>query len=406
MDTGQRPTVAHFRSTWLGLTETFIYQYVSHLRRFRPVVFCTETENLGQFAVNPLVVCPKPRPGSPLSAACAVARRTFGWRAADAVVRPRLAAAIRQYSPALVHAHFATDAAVVLPICIRLRLPLVTSFYGVDASQYAVLRRYGRHYRRLFEAGDLFLVEGPEMRERVAALGCPPDKIRMQHIAVDLSRLPFRPRRPPQGEGAVRVLFVGRFVEKKGVLDAIAAFEAAGHGSPPMELRVIGDGPLRRQVEALIAELRLSERVRLLGYVPYHEMLKELDEAHILLAPSKTASNGDTEGGAPTVLLEAQASGLPIVSTRHADIPYVLSPPAAARLCEEGDVFAVASALAELAAHPDSWVELAASGRAHVEERHDIARAAPQLERVYDEVLRYRRAAITESHASRLEVVS
>lgn len=382
-----KPTVAHFVRTWLALTETFIYQYVSHLRRLRPVVLCTETSNLAQFPVSPLVVCSRPRRGTLLWAACGLARRALGWPAADAVVCARIAAAIRQYNPALMHAHFADVAVLVSPVCRRLKLPLVTSFYGCDASISELVERNHAHYLRLFEEGALFLVEGPVMQERVAALGCPREKIRIQHVAIDLSRIPFRPRRLPEGDGPLRVLFVGRFVEKKGLLGAIAAFKAADGKSPHMHLRIVGDGPLRAQVEALIAELGLTERVCLLGYLRYEQMLKELARAHILLAPSKTASNGDSEGGAPTILLEAQASGLPIVATDHADIPYVVGD-GAALLAPEGDVECLARHLRNLASDAERWPAMGRAGRAHVERHHSIRPAVGRLEGWYAEVLR------------------
>ncbi|MFQ5811545.1 MAG: glycosyltransferase, partial [Armatimonadota bacterium] len=353
----RQPAVGHFVHTWLGLTETFIFQYVSRIRRFRPVVVCTGTSNLEQFPASPLALCPRPRRGTVSWAACGVAARVFArrWPAADAFVRGRIAAAARRHGLALMHAHFADGALFVLPVCRRLHLPLITSFYGYDACQSDLLDTHRADYARLFREGDRFLVEGPRMMQRVAGLGCPRDKLRIQHIAIDLSRIPFRPRRAPTGATPIRVLFVGRFVEKKGILDAIAAFGATNGGRRSMQLRLIGDGPLRPQVEALIKELGLTSRASLLGYVPYERMVQELARAHILLAPSTTAPNGDAEGGAPTVLLEAQASGLPIVSTKHADIPYVLAPAAAARLCDEGDLAGLAAALEDTAGQPESW---------------------------------------------------
>lgn len=133
----------------------------------------------------------------------------------------------------------------------------------------------------------------------------------------------------------------------------------------------------------------MEERVLLLGALPYHAYGEEADKAHILLAPSVTAANGDSEGGAPTVLLEMQARGLPILSTRHADIPEVVVDNVSGYLVPERDIEALSAKLVHLLAHPEQWDGIGEAGRAHVERQHDIVRLARELEGKYDALIEH-----------------
>jgi colanic acid/amylovoran biosynthesis glycosyltransferase len=150
-----------------------------------------------------------------------------------------------------------------------------------------------------------------------------------------------------------------------------------------LTFRIVGDGELREAVEQTVREYRLEAVVRLLGMRPYPDVLRELDAADLFLAPSRTAADGDTEGGAPTILLEAQAAGLPILSTRHADIPEVVAEGESALLVSEGDWQALADDLTQLSHTPERWAEMGRAGHAHVAKAHDIRVEARRLEELY-----------------------
>jgi colanic acid/amylovoran biosynthesis glycosyltransferase len=143
-------------------------------------------------------------------------------------------------------------------------------------------------------------------------------------------------------------------------------------------------------VEGLIASRGLTDCVQLLGFQPYEVLRRELQAADILLAPSRTASNGDSEGGAPTILLEAQAAGLPVVATTHADIPYVVAAGKSALLAPEGDPAALAECLTSLLGCPERWPEMSRAGRRHVEHEHDVRTTAAGLEETYFALMKER----------------
>jgi colanic acid/amylovoran biosynthesis glycosyltransferase len=254
----------------------------------------------------------------------------------------------------------------------------VTTFYGHDLSDSR-----GLDYKRLFSEGALFICEGPAMREHLAELGCPPSKLRIVRIGLDTVQFPFAPRLRSLPLVLVQA---GRFVEKKGVDLSIRAFAAARRRLGPSELWLVGDGELRPELESLAARLGVSGSVRFLGMLSHSDYREAIRRAHICVQPSRVASDGDTEGGAPTVLLEMQAVGVPVVSTRHADIPFVVAGPN--RLTAEGDVDALAEELVRMSGVSDSeWTAAAKRGRAFVESRHDARVVAADLEGVYQEAL-------------------
>ncbi|MEJ2187577.1 MAG: glycosyltransferase [Gemmatimonadota bacterium] len=126
--------------------------------------------------------------------------------------------------------------------------------------------------------------------------------------------------------------------------------------------------------------------MRLRGMVRHDDMIRALGESHVLLQPSVVAADGDTEGGAPTTLLEAQATGLPIVATRHQDIPNVTVDGQSAVLVPERDAEALADAIEGLLREPDRWEAMGKAGRKFVAEHHDRAPLIQRLESRYREL--------------------
>jgi colanic acid/amylovoran biosynthesis glycosyltransferase len=230
--------------------------------------------------------------------------------------------------------------------------------------------------------GDAFLVEGGAMRRSLEAIGCPASRIRIQRIAVDPSRYRFGERSDP-GTGDLVILQCGRMVPKKGFPSTVAAFARIRDRHPRARLRLIGDGPERTAVESAVRDLGLTGVVTLVGALTRAEFLQEMERAHIYVQPSRRADDGDSEGGAPTALLEAQACGLPVLSTRHADIPEIVSPDRSALLVPEGDDDALAQGMIDLLARPERWPAMGRAGRGHVEEHHDVHRRAAELEILY-----------------------
>jgi colanic acid/amylovoran biosynthesis glycosyltransferase len=279
------------------------------------------------------------------------------------------------------HVHKGFQALVTRDFALSLGLPLIVNFYGSDVSQKAFLRRAERGYRDVFARARFLLVEGPAMRERLLGLGAPAEKIRIQPIAIDPAEYPIR-ERTWDGMRPIRLLFVGRMVEKKGLETGLRALAQAG-GEFPWRLTVIGDGPLGASARALAAALGIADRVDFVGYRSLEETRAALVSHDVLLQPSRTSSDGDGEGGAPTVILEAQACGMPVISTDHDDIPYVTVPGESAWIAPQGDAMALAELLRRAARESDRWGVMGRAGRAKVEADHDAARVVAALEELY-----------------------
>lgn len=285
--------------------------------------------------------------------------------------------------PDVVHAHFGPAGVAAMPIARRHRAPLVVTFYGYDVSSLARSRRWRMAYRELWDAAASVVVLSEQMREEVVALGCPVERMRVVHLARDLDAFAYRaPRRPVR-----RFVSVGRLVEKKGHVDAIDAFARVGDRAPDATLTIVGDGPLRDALGARVTERGLDGRVRVVDGIAAERVAEVMSDADAFVLCSRTAADGDREG-TPTVLIEAQAVGLPCVATRHAGIPEMFEAGASRALAGEGDVQAIASRMGALIdASVASLADEAERGRAYVERHFTLAGQAVALRAIYDGVI-------------------
>jgi colanic acid/amylovoran biosynthesis glycosyltransferase len=387
---GDRPVVLHCCERFVEVTENWIYHQVVGTQRFRPVVAAEARVNAEQFPFERVVF--------PDTSALAYRLLCVPVR------RNRLAVPLQTLSrayerpargvrPAVLHAHFGTQAVHLLRLRRRLGVPLVTTFYGYDAGSIPALPGWREWYARLFVGGDRFLAEGGAFRQRLIDLGCPPEKVTVQHLGVDLTAIPFRLRRPARGE-PLRVLMAASFREKKGHEYALRAFAEArrrfedGNTGCGIELHLIGDGALRPRIEELIRDLELGSAVTLLGAQPHAAFYEEALRCHVFLSPSVTAADGDTEGGAPVGLIEASATGMPVVASQHADIPEVVRQGETGWLAPERDVAALTAHLVALLQRPESWPEIGERGRRHIEAEYDLRIQARRLDTIYAELRR------------------
>jgi colanic acid/amylovoran biosynthesis glycosyltransferase len=381
-----RPAVAHLRRVWFKPTETFLHNALAGLARTRPLLLGYERAHSEAFPLAAPALALYPQ-GSLAARFCHWRSRRGGGDYHARFHHRRALRLLRRERARLLHAHFGYTGVHALPLRRRSGLPLVTSFYGEDASRLGRDPAWRERYAELFAEGERFLAEGPHMRERLLALRCPPEKVQLVPICIPVARYPFRARGAvPRGE-PVRLFFCASFREKKGLRYALEAVARARRERPALSLRVGGDGPERAGMQELARGLGIGDCTEWLGFLPHARMLEEMHAADLFLQPSVTAANGDDEGGAPTTLLEAQACGLPVLATLHADIPHVVEHGESGLLSPERDALRLAGNLLELLETPERWAAMGESGRERMQRLHDVAVVVERLEDLYLELV-------------------
>ncbi len=371
--------VAVFREVFLPLSETFIRDHLLRLPSWTPVAVTT-SRVVGGLEVPGVVVVDASAPELRTRARRAVARRLGAdeGRLRDLV----LADALRQQRVELVHAHFGPDAALVRTAARRAGLPLVATFHGYDATLApAALREWptgallaDRWVELLRDAAAIITVSG-FLRDELVARGADPQRLHVIACGVD-TRI-MRWSAPPVDGG---LLFVGRLVEKKGCADLLEALSSLAN---PPRLRIIGDGPLRADLEERARALRV--RADFLGARDSDQVHAAMRAASIVAMPSRRAANGDCEG-LPVVSLEASAMGRPVVGYRHSGLVESVIDEETGLLAEEGDVRGLAVRLDRLSGNAEERLRLARNARAHVETRFEQRDGLRRVERVYEQV--------------------
>lgn len=256
---------------------------------------------------------------------------------------------------------------------------VITAFRGTDVTKH--LPRLHRQYLELFRHGHLFLPVSDVFKRQLIAAGCDASKIEVHHSGIDCDRFVFRERRRDPDE-PTNLLFVGRLEPIKGVAYAIEAAARLIASGRQVDFDIVGGGSLHAELEALVDRLGVSDRVRLLGPQPQSEVIRKLDEAHLLVAPSVTTEENDQEG-IPNVLKEGMAVGLPVVGTVHSGVPELVEDGVSGYLVLERDVDGLTDRLAELIDHPERWGEMGRAGRRKVEEEFDIEPLNDELVELY-----------------------
>jgi colanic acid/amylovoran biosynthesis glycosyltransferase len=272
---------------------------------------------------------------------------------------------LRRHGIEVVLAEYGPLAVGVYAGCLRAGVPLVAHFHGFDAFHEDVLRQYGKAYEALFDAGWPVVVVSESMKRQLIALGAKESQVYLNPYGVDLNE--FSPGEPVPG----LVAAVGRFVDKKAPELTVLAFSKALQRVPDAQLVMIGDGPLRPAIERLIRALGLENNVSVPGALEHAYVVEMMRKAAVFMQHSLIAPSGDREG-TPVAVLEAGATGLPVVATRHEGIAEVVVEGETGILVDEGDTDAMGAAVADLLLDPSYAHRLGRAARRRVEEHYSI----------------------------------
>lgn len=299
-------------------------------------------------------------------------RRMYAGPELPAADRRRVGAFLAAHRPRALLAEYGPTGCLFMRACEESEVPLFVHFHGYDVSMLIRDWRYVRHYRSLFRQAVGVIAPSRFLTGKLAEIGCPEAKLHVSPCGIDPQRFAVT-RRLPQ-----RLLAVGRLVEKKAPDSSIAAFARIAAQYPEARLDLVGDGPLAEKCRALVRQHGLGDRVQLHGVQSSQFVARLMQEASLFVQHSVTATSGDTEG-LPVAVLEAMASALPVVSTRHSGIPEAVDDDVTGLLVDEHDVDGMAAAIATLLDDPERAAAMGAAGRRRVLERFTLDHARDRL---------------------------
>lgn len=260
----------------------------------------------------------------------------------------------------------------------------IVTFHGSDINSYP--RRYGNSvYHTLYDRADRITANTRFTGEKVISNGGNPQKIRILPVGLSCEDYPEREKEPPL-ENNWNFLTVGRLVEKKGhiwMLKALAVLKKKGIDH--FKWHIVGDGPCKADIQNLATQLDLQQDIIFHGSRDAEQVRKHLREAHIFILPSVTSEDGDMEGQG-LVLQEAQATGVPVVSTLHNGIPDGVLDGESGLLVPEKDPEALARALETLIESPQLRKNMGREGSAFVRKKYDIPILSKQWIQLYQEL--------------------
>lgn len=328
------------------------------MKRFKPYIFCRKRKNKSNFPCENVHIDPQ-------------------FKQLDRM--------LQNHNFQLIHARFGPSGIRMLRLKEFRDVPLVTSFHGCDSPGTARMKKHKESLQHLFAVGDCFTVPCQAMKHELVLHGCPEEKIVVHYSGINVDQFAYKERSLP-ADGPIRIIYVGRLVEKKGADMLIKAFYRVHQAFPQARLSLIGDGELKHQLKRLSKTLRLEKYVEFLGSLPHQEITKQLDQAHIFCLPSMTDRTGNMEG-IPNAIKEAMASGLPVVSSSHSGIPELIQDGVNGHLVAEKDIDGLARKLNDLIRKPETWRQLGLNARFKIESNFNQKIQSAKLERMFELII-------------------
>ncbi len=381
------PYVMHGLDCYLPMTENWILRLIRYLPRYRQLVAASRfLEN--DFYVPQIEYLRSPIQIPRLSPGLEGLRK-LAESALARLYRPYVHLRLRNRRIAILHSHFANNGWHYRGLASAIGARHVVSFYGWDYAHLGFVRpQWQGRIRQLLRDADLLVCEGPHGAQTLAGLGCPVEKIRVCPLGVETDRIPVHARSKRNGE--LRLLQVASLREKKGHVYTVRAFLLAAADCPGITLTLVGSGDseILEELRTMIVSADLTDRVTLLPGIDFSSLHDFMADYHVFIHPSVHTSQMDCEGGAPVVLLDAQATGMPVIATRHCDIPSEVIEGRTGVLVEERDVKGLADAIRRFSAMDQAeYDEFSARARAHVCEGFEARECSARLAAIYDELL-------------------
>lgn len=278
-----------------------------------------------------------------------------------------LARLLRNLRVDAVLAEYGTTGAYLVEGCKKSQVPLFVHFHGFDASIRTILDAHRDAYRNMFDYASGIVVVSNAMKNRLLPLGAPSERLHLNPCGVDPNRFSGG---SPETSGLV-FLGVGRFVEKKAPYLTVLAFSKVVQAMPAARLIMVGDGPLLGPCKRMASALGIGTAIKFLGVQDPGRVGELMRNARAFVQHSLEADNGDSEG-TPVAVIEAQMTGLPVISTRHAGIPDVVTEGETGFLVDEGDIDGMSARMLQLARNPELAGRMGRAARKRAEVHYTL----------------------------------
>jgi colanic acid/amylovoran biosynthesis glycosyltransferase len=276
-------------------------------------------------------------------------------------------------------AEYGLTGVAILNSCRELHMPLVVHFHGADAYVTELTNRLGDRYKGMFEYAGAIISVSRHMTQQLVKLGAPSEKIYHNPYGVELDKF----QRTCRMAAPLQVLAVGRFVEKKAPYLTILAFKRVLDHLPEAKLVMVGTGTLHEVCSKLVHALHIEHAVELKGVLDHNAVAALMQQSRVFVQHSLIPESGDSEG-TPVAILEACASGLPVVSTRHAGIMDVVIEGKSGFLVDEGDTDTMSEYIYQLLRNPTLASQMGSEARKHISYNYNMDSSITNLRTIVE----------------------
>ena len=358
-----------------------IYRQISGIRQFRSHVFAQKRENTARFPFEPLTLLPKP--------STHWLRRIWQKQILKRPIQiyrseaERIEMQLRRVKADLLHVYFGHIGVHLLPLIEACSVPVVLSFHGADVKVDMESSAHRKAMQRVLSKVHLVLARSESLVAGLVELGCPVEKIRVHRTGIPLQELPFIQREVPIN-GEWKLVQACRLIPKKGIRTSLRAFADFLQVYPKATFAIAGEGPMLGELRDYCAELGVA--VSFPGFLSQQDLRRLYSDSHFFLHPSQIGGDGNQEG-VPNSMLEAMATGIPVLATQHGGIPEAVEDNISGLLVTESDSMGLSRRMLKLAKDPAAYSAMSRAANRAVGEKFEQIRQILALESFYSDVI-------------------